>query len=191
LHGELRDLIESVLAQGVGEYENPLEQHHERLHDPGELPQARVLAERLLETAERGGRVLLPQAGGVEGLGRIMLQRVRPDLKSHYPEPSEEAAPDDLLLPLDATSERLPLVPLFKALQYLEGQQYHRLFADYVVFDTETTDLDTSACEVIELAAVKVRGGAVVDTFHTLVRCERPISAGAPAGPRYTHAAPF
>src|SRR5262249_6603649 len=76
LHGELRDLIESVLAQGVGEYENPLEQHHERLHDPGELPQARVLAERLLETAERGGRVLLPQAGGLEVLARIMLQRV-------------------------------------------------------------------------------------------------------------------
>lgn len=40
----------------------------------------------------------------------------------------------------------------------------------YVVVDTETTGLDASWCEIIEIAALKVEEGIVVDRFHSLVR---------------------
>ena len=48
---------------------------------------------------------------------------------------------------------------------------------DYVVVDLETTGLDMQKDEIIEIAAVRVKRGLVVDTFQTLVRCERPLSA--------------
>lgn len=41
---------------------------------------------------------------------------------------------------------------------------------DYVAIDTETTGLDVKWCEMIEVAAVKVVGGIVVDTFDELIQ---------------------
>lgn len=41
---------------------------------------------------------------------------------------------------------------------------------DYVAIDTETTGLDVKWCEMIEVAAVKVVGGVVVDTFDELIQ---------------------
>ena len=41
---------------------------------------------------------------------------------------------------------------------------------DYTVIDIETTGLDPKWDEIIELAALRVRGGNVVDRFQTLVR---------------------
>ena len=46
---------------------------------------------------------------------------------------------------------------------------------DYVVLDLETTGIDTSVEEVIEISAVKVMGGKVVDTYSTLVNPGRHI----------------
>lgn len=40
----------------------------------------------------------------------------------------------------------------------------------YVVIDTETTGLDTTFCDLIEVAALKVEGGKPTDTFETLVK---------------------
>ena len=45
---------------------------------------------------------------------------------------------------------------VFATLLFVEGSRFRKFFTDYVVFDTETTDLDLNACEVIELAAVRV-----------------------------------
>ncbi len=51
---------------------------------------------------------------------------------------------------------------------------------DFLVLDVETTGLSPeSGDRVCEIGLVKVRGGAVVDTFSTLIDPERPISAGA------------
>lgn len=41
---------------------------------------------------------------------------------------------------------------------------------DYVSIDIETTGLDTSWCEIIELAAIAVKDGATVGTFQELVK---------------------
>ncbi|MBX6352327.1 MAG: PolC-type DNA polymerase III [Thermoflavifilum sp.] len=45
----------------------------------------------------------------------------------------------------------------------------------YVVFDTETTGLNAREDTLIELAAVKVRGGEIIDTFATLIDPERAL----------------
>ncbi|HEV8538485.1 MAG TPA: exonuclease domain-containing protein [Bacteroidota bacterium] len=52
--------------------------------------------------------------------------------------------------------------------------------ADFMVIDFETTGLSPeSGDRVCEIGAVKLRGGAVIETFSTLINPERPISAGA------------
>ncbi|HUL45256.1 MAG TPA: exonuclease domain-containing protein [Bacteroidota bacterium] len=51
---------------------------------------------------------------------------------------------------------------------------------DFLVVDVETTGLSAERGDrVCEVAAVKLRGGAVMDTFSTLVDPQRPISGGA------------
>lgn len=50
---------------------------------------------------------------------------------------------------------------------------------DYVLYDLETTGISSRYDKVIEISAVKVRGGRIVDEFSELVNPERPISAAA------------
>lgn len=45
----------------------------------------------------------------------------------------------------------------------------------YIVLDTETTGLDHKTEKLIEIAAVKMRGEEVLDTFSSLVNPEKPI----------------
>lgn len=46
----------------------------------------------------------------------------------------------------------------------------------FVVFDVETTGLNPDDCEIIEIGAVKVAGGRVIEKFQTLVRPQAEIS---------------
>jgi DNA polymerase III subunit epsilon len=46
---------------------------------------------------------------------------------------------------------------------------------DYVLFDLETTGTSCIYDEVIEISAVKVRSGKVVEEFSQLVNPKRPI----------------
>ena len=51
---------------------------------------------------------------------------------------------------------------------------------DFVLVDVETTGLSAELSDrVCEIGMVKLRGGAVIDTFGTLIDPQRPISAGA------------
>lgn len=50
---------------------------------------------------------------------------------------------------------------------------------DYVVFDLETTGISAATDQVVEISAVKVRGGQVVGEFSTLVNPGRPIPRAA------------
>jgi ATP-dependent DNA helicase DinG len=47
--------------------------------------------------------------------------------------------------------------------------------AEYVIVDVETSGLDANTDELIEIAAVKVRRGLVVEEFSTLVKAEKPL----------------
>jgi DNA polymerase III epsilon subunit family exonuclease len=50
---------------------------------------------------------------------------------------------------------------------------------DFVVFDLETTGLDFENCEIIEIGAVKVRNGKIIQTFETLIKPKKPIPSDA------------
>lgn len=62
-----------------------------------------------------------------------------------------------------------------------KGRKLGKYIADYVVFDLETTGISAYTDEIIEIAAVKVRNGKVVDEFTTLVNPGMHIPAGASA----------
>ena len=60
-----------------------------------------------------------------------------------------------------------------------QGKQRLESISDYVVFDVETTGISCRYDEVVELSALKVKNGKVVEEFSTLVKAMRPISYGA------------
>ncbi|NLL80055.1 MAG: DNA polymerase III subunit epsilon [Clostridiales bacterium] len=62
-----------------------------------------------------------------------------------------------------------------------KGRRLERYVEDYVVFDLETTGISPNWDEIIEISAVKVEQGRVVDRFSTLVNPGRRIPAGASA----------
>jgi DNA polymerase III epsilon subunit family exonuclease len=187
-HGDLHGLVEAVFAQGIGQLDSPLEKCQAVLSDPESLPAAHALADRFLDSIRRGGRVVLAPAGGLEIPIKVMLQRALPELTVEYLNPASPNGDNAFALNLASVSERLRIVEIFKALQVIEGRRYRKGFASYVAFDTETTGLDIDRCEVIELAAVKVRDGRVIDTFRSLLRSGQPISPGATAVHGYTDA---
>jgi len=55
----------------------------------------------------------------------------------------------------------------------------HRLLTDdtYVVFDVETTGLSAVYDTIIELAAVKIKNGEIIDRFESFAKAHRPLSA--------------
>src|SRR5213078_1618330 len=75
---------------------------------------------------------------------------------------------------------------LFKALQLLHARELDTALERYVTFDLETTDKDVEVCEVVEVGAVHVVGGEIVDRFHSLARPYRPITPGATKVHGYT-----
>ena len=59
------------------------------------------------------------------------------------------------------------------------GKKLSTYVPDYVVFDLETTGVSCNSDEVVEISAIKVIGGEVVDEFTTLVNPGRPIPYNA------------
>ena len=58
-----------------------------------------------------------------------------------------------------------------------EEQHIHLDDATFVVFDVETTGLSTAYDTIIELAAVKIKEGKVIDKFESFANPHRPLSA--------------
>ncbi|MDO5345235.1 MAG: exonuclease domain-containing protein [Lachnospiraceae bacterium] len=59
------------------------------------------------------------------------------------------------------------------------GNRLEKYVQDYVVFDLETTGVSPSWDEVIELSAIRVRGGQAAEEFSSLVNPGRSIPYGA------------
>ncbi len=57
----------------------------------------------------------------------------------------------------------------------LFGDKYPAFEDEMVVFDIETTGLSNRTCKIIEIGAVRVRGGEIVDTMDIFVDPEMPI----------------
>src|SRR5713101_5480321 len=177
-HRALAPLVDEILSQSVGPYRNALEERHDELTDPADLPEAVTLAARLGAAIAAEQDIVIEPQGGLEIALRGMLaaagvRHVPSSTNLHQPPP---------------TSIPSPLI-LFKALQLLHAKELDTPLERYVTFDLETTDKDVDVCEVVEVGAVRVVGGEIVDRFHTLVKPYRPITPGATKVHGYTDAA--
>src|SRR6266568_1823277 len=169
-HRALVPLVDEILSQSVGPYRNALEERHDELTDPAAIPEAVRLAAAIAAEQEI---VIAPQ-GGLEIALRGML--IVAGLR-HVPTSTTSRTS-----PTSITSA----LTLFKALQLLHAEELDTALERYVTFDLETTDKDAEVCEVVEVGAVRVVGGEIVDRFHTLVQPYRPITPGATKVHGYT-----
>ncbi len=55
------------------------------------------------------------------------------------------------------------------------NKEYSLMDQEYVVFDTETTGLNSGIDQMIEIGAVKVKNGTIIDRFDELIACDRPL----------------
>ncbi|MGH7509520.1 MAG: UvrD-helicase domain-containing protein [Gemmatimonadales bacterium] len=177
-HDTLPGLVDELLLQRIGTSRNPLEEGSHELSDPAAYPGAPRLAERLRAAIHAGARIWVGPDRGVE-LALVGMLRAAQVINVQRLGPGDVPEPGDLVLPAEEVRYgRWPLL-LFKALQLLHSGQLRNEIPDFVAFDVETTDLDPSECEIVEIGAVRVRGGVVTERFHSLVKCSRLISSGA------------
>src|SRR6266699_362926 len=192
-HRALAPLVDEILSQSVGPYRNALEERHDELTDPAAIPEAMRLAERLGAAIAAEQDVVIEPQGGLEIALRGMLAaaglRHVPSSAAVRREVEEVGEVGEVVIgPQDGGPHGLALT-LFKALQNLHSLDIVHDLPRYVTFDLETTDKDVDVCEVVEVGAVRVVGGEIVDRFHTLVKPYRPITAGATKVHGYSDAA--
>src|SRR6266852_2878555 len=173
-HRALVPLVDEILSQSVGPYRNALEERHDELTDPAAIPEAVRLAGRLAAAIAAEQEIVIAPQGGVEIALRGML--IAAGLRHVPTSTTSRTSPPSIT---DALT-------LFKALQLLHAKELDTALERYVTFDLETTDKDVEVCEVVEIGAVRVVGGEIVDRFHTLVRPYRPITPGATKVHGYT-----
>ena len=172
-HLTLGRLVEELLSQRVGEYQTRLEEFADEISDPDSAELIRDLGAQL--AGARHGRltVWLPRLGGAE-IGMAGMLRNAGMTTVEYLDPGASPRSDDIVLRRD-----LRPLQLFKALQWANSRGMKSGFADFVAVDIETNSLEVDSAEAIELAAVKVRDGKIVEEFHSLIKPVLPVSAGA------------
>jgi DNA polymerase III epsilon subunit family exonuclease len=168
-HRALAPLVDEILSQSVGPYRNALEERHDELTDPADLPEAVALAQRLAAAIAADREIVLEPQGGLEIAFRGML--IAAGLRRVTTATTSPTSPTPIPSALT----------LFKALQLLHARELATTLERYVTFDLETTDGDVATCGVVEIGAVRVVGGEIVDRFHTLVQPYQPISSRASA----------
>lgn len=175
-HNSLQSLVESILSEKVGAYRTVLEDHHDELSDPESHEEVATLAARIEEVMERGGSAWIPRMGGVEIPVRRMLLEI--GLRVVH---LGGAPPDGVLRITAADLPTLGLgLGLFKTAQLLQSSGFAMSFSEnFTAIDLETTGNEVDVAEIVELAAVRVRHGRVVDEFHSLVKPRVPITSGA------------
>jgi superfamily I DNA/RNA helicase/DNA polymerase III epsilon subunit-like protein len=177
-HQTLSGLVDELLARPIGAGRNPLEEYHHDLSEPSLYPGAAAMARHLEQCVASGSRVWVEPSGGVE-IPLVAMLRGAGITNAHRLTGQAVPAADDMVLRAGQDPNGgLPL-RVFKALQLVHTRSLKADFDDFVAFDIETSDFDFESCQIIEIAAVRVRNKLVVERFQTLVACTRPISAEA------------
>ncbi len=177
-HTTLLGLVQELLAEPVGPYRNVLEERYEDLSDPASSPGAAALADRLAATQRGKSRIVLERMGGLEIALRGLLFGAGFKYLAYAGE-VEQSELDDLRLDRAIAEPGLLSVTLFKALQLLQARGLGGPASQFVTFDLETTGVDTTSCEIVEIAGVRVEGDNIAGEFHSLVRPDVPIDPDA------------
>jgi superfamily I DNA/RNA helicase/inhibitor of KinA sporulation pathway (predicted exonuclease) len=174
-HTSLGSLVQELLSRRVGTVRSVLDDRHDEISDPDALPEVTRLAARLQDARERHAEIWLPRMNGVEIAIKGLLAAIgfkSITLGGDCPDGAERIEPDD------GVSVGLSLA-VFKAAQLLEVDDFGAAFASFTAIDIETTDRDVATSEIVEIAAVRVRDGQIVDTFSSLVKPRVPIAPKA------------
>ena len=184
-HQSLAGLVDELLARPIGAGRNPLEEYQDELVEPSAYPGAAALAENLSRALTRDVKVWVEPCGGMEIALSAML-RAAGVPQAQPLRPGQVPGPADLVL-TPSPQGCWPL-RLFKALQLLQTRHLKSDLDNFVAFDLETSSFELESCEIVEIAAVRVRNKVVVDGFHRLVACGSPITAAATEVHGYTEA---
>lgn len=174
-HSSLKPLVHELLSQRVGHSPTILENNADEITDPAGFPDIVDLARTLRTCRDKSTPVWIPHMGGREiplsgmlsALGFIDI-RLGGDIPKNALELQPEAY-DVLGLPLS----------LFKAAQILEMEGFAASSRDFTAIDIEATGKTAATAEPIEIAAVRVREGRVVEEFCELIRPPIPIPASS------------
>jgi len=182
-HSALEPLVEELLSQRVGEYRTVLEEHYDHgkrqdedgIHDPKDHEDVVRLADRLAPALETGRPVWLPRLGGVE----IALKGLLAGAGFRHIVLGGSPPGDAVAIRADDTPSVGIALGVFKAAQVVASRAFTNAFLDFTAVDLETTGRDTRSAEIVDIAAVRVRHGAIAGEFHELVRPRVPIEPGA------------
>ena len=179
-HTDLASLIEELLSQRVGEYRTPLEREHMLISDPELNAEAAALAFRINGAINHDRLVSVPALNGAGIALKAMLHDlgVRTVHVEGGPEQRRPTSNVERITAAEGGSLGLPIT-LFKAAQILASRKYSATFKDFTVVDIETTGQDRKTCEIVELAAVRVRNGRPVAEWHTRIKPRVPVELGA------------
>ena len=172
-HASLDSLVSDLLSQTI-KPRSPLEERHDEISDPASHPEVVRLAERLRAARDGDRYVDIPRLGGVEIPLKAILGHagVTTRVGAGAPADGEVVTSDDC--------RELGLVlGAFKAVQLIEIGESSDAFRDFTAVDIETTERGIDEAEIVEIAAVRVRDGEVVDIFNALVKPDREITLGA------------
>src|SRR6185437_14535500 len=173
-HRTVGSLVQELLSRRVGRLQSVLADHVDEITDPASVPEVVRMAGRLRDARARQASLWIAPLGGAE----IALAGMLADLNVRY---VRGAPPSDMALhltPADAPTLGLPLA-VFKAAQLIEMADLEPAFTDYVAVDLETTSKVAATAQIVDVAAVRVRNGTVVDTFRRLVKPSGPIPLDA------------
>jgi DNA polymerase III epsilon subunit family exonuclease len=175
-HHSLGTLLEELLSRRVGRYRNVLAERHIEIDDPETDTDATTLAFRLDSVLRNQRPVSIPRLGGAEIPIRAMLHEagVRTVHLGQHVGCEVIGAGGEVSGGVFART-------VFKAAQILTARKFEGTFTDYTTVDIESTGLDRKRCEVVEIAAVRVRKGQPVAEYHTLVKPRVSIEPGATA----------
>jgi superfamily I DNA/RNA helicase len=137
-HRALAPLLDEILSQSVGPYRNALEERHDELTDPVDIPEAVRLAERLEQAIATGRSIAIEAQGGLEialrgmlaGAGVRHVPSVRTSTTSTTSPPADagvEVVEDgevvEVLTAADGGEQGLALT-IFKALKRLHSRDF-------------------------------------------------------------------
>ena len=174
-HATLTTLVTELLSRRVGKLRSVLDDRHDEISDPASLPDVVALAERLRDARARRTEVWIPPMGGID----IPIKGMLVEIGINAVRGSAPLGADVVhLAPGDVPSVGLAL-GVFKAAQLIEMSDSSAAFTSFTAVDLETTDNDTGTAEIVEIAAVRVRDGVIVETYDSLVKARVPIAPGA------------
>lgn len=204
-HTTLGGLVQELLSRRVGKLRSILDERHEDISDPASHPEVVVLADRLRTARERRATIVLARMGGVEialkgmllatGFTSVVVEG-RDSTSGAWEPGDDESFPASIglmaadrvrIAPTDTASVGIAL-GVFKALQLVAMGDHAEKFSDFTAIDLETTGRENTRCEIVEIAAVRVRDGRIVDELHAVVRPRVPIEPGATATHGYSEA---